>query len=182
MGLALITLILIFDRNGNVGLCICAAIFHETGHILSLLLFRDSPKKINIGFFGIRIERTEKTDISYLKEAVIALSGPLFNIVVALITLFSEGSSDPFVMINAFLAVFNLLPLAPLDGGRVLYHLLCRFSEDSTAKRITKTVTAVGLIPLAVTGAVIFIRDRSSFSLLLSSVYISFSLLSFPYN
>ena len=140
VGLALITLILIFDKNGSFALCICAAIFHEAGHILSLLLFRDTPDRINIGLFGIRIERTEKSDISYIKEAVIAVSGPLFNIITAAVTLILNGIYDPFVRINALLALFNLLPLSPLDGGRVLYHLLCRFTDISLSKRITKTV------------------------------------------
>ena len=62
----------------------------------------------------------------------IAVAGPLINIVIAAITLpvylfvlFEESLIGQIVgficLINAFLAVFNLLPIGPLDGAKVIH-------------------------------------------------------------
>ena len=175
VGIALLTLMLIYDKDGNAGFGICAAVFHEAGHLLLLLIYKVPPEKVVVGIFGIRIERTEKTNTSYLREALIVLAGPVFNLIAA--ALFSTGI---FVKMNLAIGIFNLLPIIPLDGGRTLYYILCTVKNESSAKKITKNITAIGLIPLTVIGLLIFISDKSNYSLLLSSLYISFALLSFP--
>ena len=78
------------------------------------------------------------------QEAIVALSGPLMNIIIALILtiiLFAVNTFAPsFVMsqigilleitlrmaisVNIGLGVFNLIPLPPLDGSKILIHFL----------------------------------------------------------
>lgn len=180
LGIALLTLMLIYDKSGNAVHGICAAVFHETGHIFLLLLLRDIPEKIHISLYGIRIERIEKVNISYFSEMLIVLAGPFFNILIALVMSFFEKDMAVSVKMNVALALFNLLPLSPLDGGRALFYFLCRTKNEILAKKTVKIITALGIIPLTVTGIIIFIYDKSNYSLLLSTVYISFTLLSFP--
>jgi len=65
-------------------------------------------------------------------EAFVALAGPLSNICIAIIfsilIRFSSDISSPFVVINAsivyiniLLAIFNLMPIPPLDGSKLLF-------------------------------------------------------------
>ncbi len=72
-----------------------------------------------------------------LGELLIALAGPGSNLIIALVfgtiiryTFVNSGPS-PFiemsiyiVMINLVLAIFNLIPLPPLDGSKVLFYFL----------------------------------------------------------
>ena len=67
--------------------------------------------------------------------ALISIAGPISNILVATVlsiigrTLLDPGISSfllPFIYINVILAVFNLVPIGPLDGQKILFALLPR--------------------------------------------------------
>lgn len=104
----------------------------------------------------------------------IAAAGPLSNILLAVIggailhlMVRSSGALSAsfyapilemlifFVKINVVLAIFNLLPMHPLDGGKILARFLPynvnRFLEDNQA------TTSILLICLVVTGGLAFI-------------------------
>ncbi|MBQ3150662.1 MAG: hypothetical protein IJB86_05395 [Clostridia bacterium] len=182
IGAALITLMMIYDKSGNAVHGVCAAFFHESGHLFALLISGDIPQKISVGIYGIRIERYEKASVSYRTEAIIALSGPVFNLTAAAIMSFFDKDMSVPIRMNTAICLFNLLPLTPLDGGRALYYILCRLKGLDFAAKCSKVITVLGIIPLTVTGFLIFINNTSDYSLLLSSLYVSFALLSFPYS
>ena len=164
-----VALIGIFDKTGSVFLCILSGILHETGHLAVLLFSRERPDKICITPFGMRIERRADTSLSFRKEAFCAFAGPLVNIV-----LFFVFWGTYFSRINLAIALLNLLPCEPLDGGKILENLLKNRISFAKAEKITLIVSCFTVFPVAVFGFIILFQSRYNFSLLFISFYLIF--------
>lgn len=83
-----------------------------------------------------------------IEESLMALSGPLFNLALLFLAEglrwqgFWEGRlTEDFVRYNFWLAAFNLIPVLPLDGGRVVRAL---FSGTFGFVRMTKSLAWAG--------------------------------------
>jgi Zn-dependent protease len=91
-------------------------------------------------------------------EAIIAVAGPISNLVIAIAAaiplryIYATGMDVPFlagvlqllVTINLLLMVFNLIPIPPLDGSKVLY----AFLDPRTGWRVRATLEQYGLLIL----------------------------------
>jgi Zn-dependent protease len=91
-------------------------------------------------------------------EAIIAVAGPISNFVLAIAAsiplryIYATGMDVPliegvlrlFVTINLLLMVFNLIPIPPLDGSKVLY----AFLNPRTAWQVRATLEQYGLLIL----------------------------------
>lgn len=143
----LIFLILIFA-------CVLA---HEFGHIFTARAFGVATPDVTLLPIG-GVARLERIPEKPMEEFLIAVAGPLVNIVIAvfLILFFSadatNGSAalvdnrqtplaDRLAQVNLFLAVFNMIPAFPMDGGRVLRALL---SAKFGFVRATEIAASIG--------------------------------------
>lgn len=91
-------------------------LFHEMGHILIGCLFKWKIERVVILPFGGITLFNEKIDKPLLEEFLIAIAGPLFQIVY----LFMYKNNIDFFNYNITILIFNLLPMYPLDGSRIL--------------------------------------------------------------
>ncbi len=159
----------IFDKTGSVMQCILSGILHEAGHLTFLLILKEKPHRICITPFGMRIERKGAHPHSFMKEALCAFAGPIVNII-----LFIVFRKDYFGKINLTIALLNLLPSEPLDGGKILENLLKIRLSSEKAEKITLIISCVSVFPVAVLGFIILLKSRYNFSLLLISFYMIF--------
>lgn len=104
---------------------------HELGHIVMALSVGWKVKKVQLLPFGGVVEVDEGTGNSARDELLVALAGPLQNVWMAALAwmigelgLWSMEWSHYLIQANVWLAVFNMLPILPLDGGKVLLALL----------------------------------------------------------
>ena len=176
--LAVLAIFLLCNDNNIAQSGICAAFIHELGHLI--FMFKFGFKLIEIKFtpFGIDIIKSSNLNQSYLKDAFISLSGSAVNLaVIPVFSLLNYNYFYYFILANAALGIFNLLPIEPLDGGQALYSLLCiRFSSEKSAK-IVSVVSFIVLIPIAVLGFIILFKLPGNFSLLILCVYLMFLLI-----
>lgn len=99
-----------------------AATFHELCHLIAIRLTGTQLTGIIVGPFGSKIE-TEA--LSRGREVLCTAAGPMGSFLFACImTSFPEASICAIVQ-----GIYNLLPVYPLDGGRIL---CCVFSEPIT--------------------------------------------------
>ena len=92
---------------------------HELGHILISLLFKWKIHKIIILPFGALTKYDETINKPLKEEFLVSISGVLFQLIFYnLITNFIDY--EYFNLINNFIIIFNLLPIYPLDGSKII--------------------------------------------------------------
>jgi len=122
---------------------LCAAL-HEIGHLAAARLCKAKGKMVAAPS-GIRVKTN--AGLSYGKEAFIYAAGPAVNIIMFIAALFllRRGWRGDAIMLmavlNAGLALFNLLPVAGFDGGGILSCILSRFLSPAASFRVSITVS-----------------------------------------
>ncbi|WP_435009641.1 site-2 protease family protein [Tundrisphaera lichenicola] len=137
-------------------------VLHELGHALMARRYGIGTADITLYLFG-GVARLERMPRSAGPELLIALAGPAVNVAIAvalagLLSLTSvAGISSSLVSYilytNIGLVVFNLLPVFPMDGGRVLRALLSGWLGRPKA---TEVAASIGRV-LAVVGGLTFL-------------------------
>ena len=148
-----------------------ACLVHELGHAGAIRLLGGKVENVSLTGFGAVLRPGRRRLFSYREECVIALAGPAASFMLALPAAAwgrHFGSRDAFLLagLSLTLAVFNLIPAGPLDGGRALGGLLARFLGPDRGERTCHAVTAALGGCLAGLGLWALVRG-GSFTLLL---------------
>lgn len=119
----------VFSPKGIGALTVLSALIHELGHIFAAKICSVGIERVTVYPFGADI-RLRPSLRSYKTDLIIALSGPICNLILAYVGK-SLSFSDTFIICNLILASVNLLPIQGLDGGTALSAMLhLVFSED----------------------------------------------------
>ena len=161
----------------QVAALLSAVLLHESMHILCLRRFGKCEMSLTVGLFGMRLQEDCLARFGYKEEMFTVLSAPLANAVCFLLLL-PWLQRGPFFYYSAAvhlsLAVFNLLPLRMLDGGRALHCVLLSHMQAHDAEKCMHAVEAVAFVLLLV--LLIFVGQTSVSELTFFTVlvYLSF--------
>lgn len=111
-----------------IALCV-----HETAHLAAAKLCGVAIQEIRILPFGGSARMENPYRLPLREILPVAAAGPAANLLLALCLaalvfwgLLNAASARQWIQPNLVLCLFNLLPVLPLDGGRILFCLLCR--------------------------------------------------------
>lgn len=139
-----------------------SVLIHELGHALTARAYGVQTREITLWLLG-GVAQLEHIPRSRGAEAVIAIAGPIVSVLLSglfglLRGLVPSGATEgQFLLgylsfINLSLALFNLLPALPLDGGRILRSLLALSKPYLEATRTAATVSKILAFALGLLG------------------------------
>ncbi len=150
-----------------------SVLLHELAHILPAILFGLKCENIVISPIGQTASLTGFEETSWIKKIVIIISGPLFNFIVFLAFSFTGNKLLSFIAnINLALCIFNLLPVYPLDGGRLLKAVLSRAVGILNANKVVFNISIVSNFILFILGFIQLILFPYNISVLCVAFYL----------
>lgn len=179
--LKILLFLLLFCLTSQIDIYILLMIFaliHELGHLFAGLILGFKAQEISITPVGMKIEFTAKCEeynkkifkghTLAIRRAIIALAGPVTNFLIIALTiiitnvfpelrqvqLFNIGNINYQTIIysNLLIGIFNLIPIYPLDGGRVIkeiLHITVGLKKSYTYTHMLSKITIIMLTALA---------------------------------
>lgn len=131
-----------------------SAAWHELGHLLAVKMLKYRVRRVDILPMGALIVLPE--GINHRGESIIALSGPAFSFFGALALAFAFVIvKAPLLLfgavVNCLLALFNLMPVRKLDGGKALYCFLAYKNKKAERFCSAASITAKAVFVFFVT-------------------------------
>ncbi|MFR5875948.1 MAG: site-2 protease family protein [Eubacterium sp.] len=130
---------------------------HELGHIVMLYVLGGRAESITIACYGIGLKH--KSKLNDFRQILFLLGGVTVNFIFVLLNIERE--------INLALFAVNILPLYPLDGGRVLKLVLNNLLTINISDKVFKIISII-IIAFLIAAAVYF----KNLSLTLIVIYI----------
>lgn len=152
------------------------AVLHELGHMIAGIILGFKPNSIEIMPVGLSIGFESKVDnynkkikngtLLTLKKIIIAASGPVTNLIFIVLFSFFDFhffNIDRVLIIysNILIAIFNLIPIYPLDGGRIVKGILHITFGRKEAYEYTNKISNVCISLLTAVSSIVILYWRN---------------------
>jgi len=128
-------------------------VFHELGHILAALYYKWKIRRINFYPFGGYIEFNEILNKPIKEEMIIVVSGLISQTLYFLIIFFfynanyiSPNIYELFKHYHNSILLFNLIPIFPLDGIKIINLILNKFIPYKYAHYVSILISIMFII------------------------------------
>lgn len=154
---------------------------HEAAHAVAARNLKLPIACLTLYPFGA-VMRLDALFLSGRDERIVAAAGPLGSLAfAAVLTLFrpllSEDRIDPLIAANLAIAILNLFPAYPLDGGRIARSALQSVLRERTAKGLLLSFTAAVSVGLTAAGIYLAVRGIPAWALFAIPPFVLFSAL-----
>lgn len=131
-------------------------LLHEGGHIFALLLFKGELQKITLTVVGGIIDVNDYK-LNNLQNLIVSLSGITINVLIILIIkniYIDSAIKEVILSYNKLMIAFNLLPIYPLDGFRIIEVFLNMVFDYEYAQDLSTIVSSFFLILICMYGMI----------------------------
>jgi len=154
---------------------ILAIVFiHELGHFIMARIFNWRIHSIMLWVFGGVMKTEEHGNRSLFEEALVIIAGPFQHVLIYIVVqLLLMGNLLPVSVVemilfyNLMILIFNLLPIWPLDGGKLLFILLCYSLPFQKSYHITIIFSLIASVTFILLHFLFFSFTLSFFLILL---------------
>ena len=132
-------------------------IFHEIGHILVGLILKMKPERLEIMPFGLAISFYTNFNTTKIKEIFVALAGPIVSLILVIMSRYIQFkfiTIQEAIYSNILILLFNLIPIYPLDGGRIIKGILHIKLGEEFAEELVEKISKITLIILTVISSI----------------------------
>jgi stage IV sporulation protein FB len=136
----------LFDRNiAYIAALLVVLLIHEFGHFFAMKLYNYQNVKLFIVPLLGAFVSGKKQSVSQKQMSIIILAGPIPGIIIGTV-LYVINKTNPnetlkmLANVFIFINIFNLLPIYPLDGGRLLENL---FIKNNHGIRLVFTILSI---------------------------------------
>lgn len=169
----------LFGYTENIVISFIVVLLHEGVHVFVARLLGYNIENIEVFPFGGVARIKENIAINPLHEILIAAAGPIFNLVVVFVIYNSmkilciahEGLSS-FMYANLTIGLFNLVPIIPLDGGRIIRAYLAYFIGFKRAIKIVVIISKIMSVIFFLWGCYVAKYNKINIFVLLLSIFI----------
>ena len=150
-------------------------IVHECFHFAAALFIGLKPANISLHPFGVNLRLKNTLVYTLADEIILYLSGPLSNIILAVIfaaALKSFPFSGYVAAVNTALFFVNILPVCPLDGGNICKKILIYNLGEQAASSVMKIISAIIAVAIFAAGVYMSAATGFNYSVVLISVLI----------
>lgn len=151
-----------------------AVAVHEAGHLAALKACGVKIEKMYLQCVGFRADY-DGAKLSYREEVLAAAAGPLASLflaaVAALLGRLLSSDAAYFVSgVSLILFFYNMLPIRPLDGGRVIHMAAAWLAGGAPAERLSAVLDRVTAAVMFLAGVVWMLKSGGNFTLLLVTI------------
>lgn len=142
-----------------------AALVHELAHWAVLRCLGGEVRSLQLGLLGARMEIAHPERLSYGGEILVTAAGPLVNLLLAPGLAWLGREEEVFWLFagaQLVLGCFNLLPVRPLDGGRLLWLVVAWRYGPFRADRLCAAVGGAAALALTAGSAALCLRTGSA--------------------
>lgn len=159
---------------------VAVALQHECAHSFAAAKLGFRLNKIVLMPYGAVI-RGDLSGISLKDEIAVAAAGPLCNLFTALLFvslwwLFPDiyPYTEAAFYLSLYIGLGNLLPLYPLDGGRILCATAAKKTGEKKAEKICRTITLVCAAAILIAAVILGVKKENVISLYAFAVFLFF--------
>ncbi len=173
--MAAVTIMLATDRTGYMLPTLFAVIIHEAAHLFVMWVQDCAPLSVRLIPASVQINK--KFSFSHKNDILIAAAGPAANLLLCGCLYFNYAAFGNmtvlyYSLLNLIIGCFNLLPVKGLDGGTILYNIICKFKGQEKAALIMRIITLILAAAVIFVAVTLTFRHKFNISIYIVGIYL----------